>query len=862
MIPENIKITPWLEQYKNFKSQYPDELLLYRMGDFYELFFDDARKAAQVLDIALTARDQGKKIPMAGIPYHALNSYLGKLIKAGYSAAICEQIGEPDGKNIVERKIIRIVTPGTYVPEENNLDNSGHLAAVNINGEKISVALLSVETGRLEAGTLSLQDGTAMISAFNPGEILHPSNLNLKKLPEILNDYILRAVNYEIFRPQIASERLKSALKVSRLDGFGINQNDNSVGCAWAVLDYLTATQFSSISGILKISPLLTKNYMSLDASAQKNLELIPEISASGISLFTCLDKCRTPMGKRTLREWILRPLMDIETIKRRQNAIKILIENRKIKFELHDLLAGSRDIERALSRLTLKNGNPKDLGAIRDTLRIIPAIKNLKLDEPLKSLLKSIPDFENLSGLLENSLIEELPRMIGAGEIIKPGFNSDLDSWRNISLQGEKWLNEYLERERIATQTPKLKAGYNRAFGYYLEIGKAGLKFLPNYFERRQTLVNAERYVTRELREFQERMSRSEEEILKLETEIYNNLIQELINSSRALQTTGRILGVLDCLASGAEMALNKNYICPVVNNSNEIKIKNGRHPVIELNIKDAIFVPNDVNINSDSRIIILTGPNMAGKSTWLRMTALISIMAQAGLYVPAEGAEIGLIDRIFTRIGARDDLVHGSSTFMIEMLETANILNNVTDKSLIILDEVGRGTSTWDGMSIAWSVLEFLQAESEARVLFATHYHELTCLEEKLKGVKNFSMSVSEDDDGIIFLHQVIPGASSRSYGLEVAKIAGVPNSVLRRAFELLKIFENDEFKIDMKNKNIPEPISQKALKRQILLFSPEQDAIIEELANLDLNNLTPIQAFKILNKFHNKSIEIKSI
>ena len=862
MIPENIKITPWLEQYKNFKSQYPDELLLYRMGDFYELFFDDARKAAQVLDIALTARDHDKKIPMAGIPYHALNSYLGKLIKAGYSAAICEQIGEPDGKNIVERKIIRIVTPGTYVPEENNLDNSGHLAAININGEKISVALLSVETGRLEAGTLSLQDGAAMISAFNPGEILHPSNLNLKKLPEIFKDYILRAVNYEIFRPQIASERLKSALKVSRLDGFGINQNDNSVGCAWAVLDYLTATQFSSISGILKISPLLTKNYMSLDASAQKNLELIPEISASGISLFTCLDKCRTPMGKRTLREWILRPLMDIETIKRRQNAIKILIENRKIKFELHDLLAGSRDIERALSRLTLKNGNPKDLGAIRDTLRIIPAIKNLKLDEPLKSLLKSIPDFENLSGLLENSLIEDLPRMIGAGEIIKPGFNSDLDSWRNISLQGEKWLNEYLERERIATQTPKLKAGYNRAFGYYLEIGKAGLKFLPNYFERRQTLVNAERYVTRELREFQERMSRSEEEILKLETEIYNNLIQELINSSRALQTTGRILGVLDCLASGAEMALNKNYICPVVNNSNEIKIKNGRHPVIELNIRDAIFMPNDVNINSDSRIIILTGPNMAGKSTWLRMTALISIMAQAGLYVPAESAEIGLIDRIFTRIGARDDLVHGSSTFMVEMLETANILNNVTDKSLIILDEVGRGTSTWDGMSIAWSVLEFLQAESEARVLFATHYHELTCLEEKLKGVKNFSMSVSEDENGIIFLHQVIPGASSRSYGLEVAKIAGVPNSVLRRAFELLKIFENDEFKIDMKNKNIPEPISQKALKRQILLFSPEQDAIIEELANLDLNNLTPIQAFKILNKFHNKSIEIKSI
>ena len=857
MIPENIKITPWLEQYKNFKSQYPDELLLYRMGDFYELFFDDARKAAQVLDIALTARDHDKKIPMAGIPYHALNSYLGKLIKAGYSAAICEQIGEPDGKNIVERKIIRIVTPGTYVPEENNLDNSGHLAAININGEKISVALLSVETGRLEAGTLSLQDGAAMISAFNPGEILHPSNLNLKKLPEIFKDYILRAVNYEIFRPQIASERLKSALKVSRLDGFGINQNDNSVGCAWAVLDYLTATQFSSISGILKISPLLTKNYMSLDASAQKNLELIPEISASGISLFTCLDKCRTPMGKRTLREWILRPLMDIETIKRRQNAIKILIENRKIKFELHDLLAGSRDIERALSRLTLKNGNPKDLGAIRDTLRIIPAIKNLKLDEPLKSLLKSIPDFENLSGLLENSLIEDLPRMIGAGEIIKPGFNSDLDSWRNISLQGEKWLNEYLERERIATQTPKLKAGYNRAFGYYLEIGKAGLKFLPNYFERRQTLVNAERYVTRELREFQERMSRSEEEILKLETEIYNNLIQELINSSRALQTTGRILGVLDCLASGAEMALNKNYICPVVNNSNEIKIKNGRHPVIELNIRDAIFMPNDVNINSDSRIIILTGPNMAGKSTWLRMTALISIMAQAGLYVPAESAEIGLIDRIFTRIGARDDLVHGSSTFMVEMLETANILNNVTDKSLIILDEVGRGTSTWDGMSIAWSVLEFLQAESEARVLFATHYHELTCLEERLEGVKNFSMAVSEGRDGILFLHQVKEGPADRSYGIEVARLAGLPDVVLRRAFELMEIFEREN-PTHINQEKISPPLPQIALKRQIMLFSPEKDGIIEELASLDIDNMTPRQALKILYKLHDKSKE----
>ena len=853
IIPSDVKITPWLEQYKAFKEEYPDALLLFRMGDFYEMFFDDAKKASSVLNIALTARDPEKKIPMAGIPHHALNSYLARLIRAGLRAAICEQIGDPSAKGIVERRVIRVVTPGTYLPDD-EAGESAHLASVWPVKGRIAMALLSVNTGLLEAGTLSARDAEAMLSAFTPGEILYPSNINT--LPEFLNGYNLQPVSPETFKPENASRKLKTALHTSRLEGFGINDGDLCTGPAWAALDYLTATQFSSLNDVLKLAPLIVKDRMSLDSSAQRNLELIPETSGTSVSLLSSIDKCRTSTGRRTLKDWILRPLMDTKAISQRQEYIGVLVSSQKECLQLQDYLSSTRDIERSLSRLALGTGNPLDLGAIRDTLRIIPAIKSISLSNPLKSLQESLPDVSELSEYLESALEERLPRLLGNGDVIRSSFSVELSSMREISQKGEEWLKEYLEREREATKTPKLKTGFTNAFGYYLEAGKTGLTFQPDYFRQTQTLVNAKRYVTPELKNFESRMKNAEAEISRIESELYRSVIGHVLEHSKELQLTARLLGILDCTASSAEIARTGNYCCPVVDDSDVIEIHSGRHPVIERELKDAGFVPNDVTIDRESRVIILTGPNMAGKSTWLRMTALIVIMSQAGLWIPAENARVGLVDRVFTRIGARDDLVRGSSTFMVEMLETANILNNVTDRSLIILDEVGRGTATYDGMSIAWAVLEYLQGASKSRVLFATHYHELTCLEERLPGVKNYSMTVSEGKDGIMFLHQVVPGAAGRSYGIEVARIAGLPDVVLRRAFELLEIFENDGLKV----KEIPAPLPQIALRRQIMLLSPESDAIVEELAEIDTDNITPIEALKTLHRLKEKSREAR--
>ncbi|MBQ3585500.1 MAG: DNA mismatch repair protein MutS, partial [Synergistaceae bacterium] len=630
---------------------------------------------------------------------------------------------------------------------------------------------------------------------------------------------------------------------------------DLSTGPAWAALDYLTATQFSSLNDVLKLSPLMVKDRMSLDSSAQRNLELIPETSGNSVSLLSSIDKCRTSTGRRTLKDWILRPLMDVKAISQRQEYIGVLVSSPRECSELQDYLSATRDIERSLSRLALGTGNPTDLGAIRDTLRIIPSIKAIRLNEPLKSLQKSLPDVSALSEYLESALEERLPRQMGTWAVIRSSFSEELSSLRELSQKGEEWLSEYVDRERKATNTPKLKAGFTNAYGYYLETGKSGLTVQPDYFRQTQTLVNAKRYITPELKNFESRMKNAEAETSRIESELYRAVVANVLEHSKELQLTARLLGILDCTASSAEIARTGNYCCPEVDDSDVIAVKGGRHPVIERELKDAGFVPNDVTIDHESRVIILTGPNMAGKSTWLRMTALIVIMSQAGLWVPADGAKVGLVDRVFTRIGARDDLVRGSSTFMVEMLETANILNNVTDRSLIILDEVGRGTATYDGMSIAWAVLEYLQGASRARVLFATHYHELTCLEERLEGVKNYSMTVSEGKDGILFLHQVVRGAAGRSYGIEVARIAGLPDVVLRRAFELLEIYEKNSGD-GVNVKDIPAPLPQVALRRQIMLLSPESDAVVEELSEIDTDNITPMEALKILHRLKEKS------
>ena len=564
-------------------------------------------------------------------------------------------------------------------------------------------------------------------------------------------------------------------------------------------------------------------------------------------------------MGRRTLREWLLRPLMDIPAIERRQACIGVLVEDPARLGDLQDALAGARDAERALSRLSLGTGTPRDLAAIRDTLRLLPRLRSLSFPEPLAGLFSALPDLEPLRAHLDEALEEELPRVLGAGPVVRSSFSAELASWRDVSERGEAWLAEYLERERAATGSPRLRSGYNRAFGYYLEIGRTGLETVPPHFERRQTLVNAERFVTPELRDFQDRMARSEGETARIEGELYRAVVERVISEGADIQMTGRLLGILDCAASSAQVARERGYVRPTVDDSMALTVRGGRHPVLEATLTDATFVPNDVVLGGDAaRIVILTGPNMAGKSTWLRMAALLAVMAQAGLWVPAESASFGLVDRVFTRIGAHDDLVRGNSTFMVEMLETAGILNNVTDRSLVILDEVGRGTATWDGMSIAWAVLEYLHGGCGAapRVLFATHCHELTCLEERLDGVRNCSMAVAEGAEGIVFLHQVVPRPADRSYGIEVARLAGLPKPVLRRAFELLELFEREGFE----RSSIPEPLPQNALRRQLLLFSPETDAVVEELAELDLDNLTPMRAMEVLYSMKEKSMRAR--
>ena len=856
-VPGDVKMTPWLDQYKAFKEQYSDALLLFRMGDFYELFFDDARVAASVLDIALTARDSEKKIPMAGVPYHALSLYLGRLIKAGYRAAICEQVGLVPQKGVVERRVVRVVTPGTYVPEEGT--EAGHLAALlPLRNGRVALALLAVETGSLEAGTLPEEEAAALLSAFAPGEVLFPSNLE-GALPGFLEGRPLRPAAPEAFKTANAARRLSSALGGARLASFGVEEEDPCVGPAWAVLDYLSATQFSAVRHVLRITPLRARDRMSLDAAAQRNLELVPEFSQGSVSLLACLDRCRTPMGRRTLREWLLRPLMDIPAIERRQACIGVLVEDPARLGGLQDALAGARDAERALSRLSLGTGTPRDLAAIRDTLRLLPCLRSLSFPEPLAGLFAALPNLEPLRVHLDEALEEELPRVLGAGPVVRSSFSAELASWRDVSERGEAWLAEYLERERASTGSPRLRSGYNRAFGYYLEIGRTGLETVPPHFERRQTLVNAERFVTPELRDFQDRMARSEGEIARIEGELYRAVVERVISEGADIQMTGRLLGILDCAASSAQVARERGYVRPTVDDSMALTVRGGRHPVLEATLTDATFVPNDVVLGGDAaRIVILTGPNMAGKSTWLRMAALLAVMAQAGLWVPAESASFGLVDRVFTRIGARDDLVRGNSTFMVEMLETAGILNNVTDRSLVILDEVGRGTATWDGMSIAWAVLEYLHGGCGAapRVLFATHCHELTCLEDRLDDVRNCSMAVAEGTEGIVFLHQVVPRPADRSYGIEVARLAGLPKPVLRRAFELLELFEREGFE----RSSIPDPLPQNALRRQLLLFSPETDAVVEELAELDLDNITPMRAMEVLYRMKEKSMRAR--
>ena len=870
-LPDGIKMTPMLKQYAEWKDKYPDCLLLFRMGDFFECFFDDAVTASEVLDITLTARDPDKAIPMAGVPHHALDAYMGRLIAAGFRVAVCDQVTEPDGKTLVEREVVRVVTPGTYVPQD--AEGDGSLAACALHGESASIALLSASTGVLEAGTFPREEAISLIYAFGPGELLVPQGqeaeaAQLSSEAVALNGATPVVVPRERgeFSPSSGAAWLCKRWGLSSLRAMGVEDADPAAGAAAAALRYLEETQFGGGGHVNEVRPLLPEGMLILDNTTQINLELLEGAPLGGgaraeTSLYAVLNRCRTPMGKRLLREWIVHPLVNLEQIAFRQDCIAAIAGDAAFLRRLAEALSPCRDMERALGRLSLRVGNPRDIGAIRDTLVALPGLRACaeSSDAPcMAELFRDVPDLREPTDLLARALADDPPRQLAMGGVIRQGYDDHLDAYRNAIANAEGLLQDFERRERERTGI-KVRVGLNKVFGYYIEVGRSYIEKVPQDYVRKQTVASGERFVSEELKEIERKVFRAEQEIGEREAALYRGLLAHTLERAPACQTASRAIARLDVLRALAEVARDNAYVRPEMDDSRAFLVKGARHPVVERTLGTAPFTPNDIELDPDGAgengcIAILTGPNMAGKSTYLRTAALVALMAHMGSFVPAERARIGLLDRIFTRIGARDELARGRSTFMVEMVETANILRHVTGRSLVILDEIGRGTSTYDGMSIAWAVVEFLNLHVEGRTkaLFATHYHELTSL--SLPFLVNLSMAVEENADGIRFLHKVVQGPADRSYGVEVARLAGVPNLVVKRSQELLAEFERDLSKPE-------DGLSEMAKKyvQKEIFFDVDREGVIEQLAQSDPDRMTPMEALDLVFRLRAKCRKI---
>lgn len=850
-LPEEIKMTPMLEQYFEWKKRYPDCLLFFRMGDFYEMFFDDASIASSILDIALTARDPARKIPMAGVPFHSVESYLAKLVSSGRKVAICEQVSEPDGRNLVERQVVRVVTPGTFLPGESSAE--GRIAAVAPQGNDISLALLNCASGVISAGTLSRETAKAELAGFCPKEIIAPQGFDeqARGLMPFGREYVFTPRRKEEFNPVDASRMICRRMGVSTLAGFGIEDLDQACGCAGVLYTYIEETQFRSPEGVLAFSPLQELSSMRIDPSSIENLEIVGE---EGASLVGTLDRCRTPGGKRKLREWLLHPLLDPAEISRRQDRVSALVEASGSRAAITSSLSGCGDLDRAISRFAFGSGGPRDALTIRENLRILPRLKAALETAGIQDLLELDEGVGSLFDLLDKSLKDELPRIASGGELIREGFDEDIDSLRKMKKGENQWLVNFVEELKKETGIKNLKTGYNKVFGYYIEVPRSSASMVPDSFVRKQTLVSGERYVTEELKSFEERMISASDELVRREEKVFRDVCRFIVEMSSRLRCVASAMAAIDVFAAFAQISLMNRYCRPFVDHGDSIFIEGARHPVVESRMAGDVFTPNDISLDSgESRIAIVTGPNMAGKSTYLRTAALLVIMAQAGCFIPARSARLGVVEKVFSRIGARDEIARGRSTFMVEMIETANILNNVTAKSLVVLDEVGRGTSTYDGMSIAWAVLEYLQqhAGKRPKVLFATHFHELTALSETLPGVTNLSMAVEERDNGVIFLYKVVPVPADRSYGIEVARLAGIPEVVIERSRKILEGFEKRKA-ASMEN-GAEEGAEETG---QLSLFGGAAEEIIDELAEMDTDSMTPFAALERLYLLREKA------
>ncbi|MBN1621756.1 MAG: DNA mismatch repair protein MutS [Endomicrobiales bacterium] len=872
-------LTPLMQQYRLIKDKYQGMILLFRLGDFYEMFGDDAKRASPILEVVLTKR-QG--LPMCGVPYHSVNSYLRKLMKAGEKVAICEQLEEPrPGTKIVKRDVVRIITPGTILEE--NLLNAGrnnYLVAVfpDSNLSSFGIASIDISTGDFQVTETNADKLKQELFRLSPREIVVPGSYqNHHFFASIAknSDFVISSAEDWLFSLEESRSKIKQFFKTISLKAFGLENNVLATCAAGGILAYLEKTQpqLSNETETSLKKPFFSTikyysldNYLLLDETAIRNLELIEgqNTGTKENSLLGIIDLTLTPMGSRTLRQWLLKPLLEISEITKRQKAVGFLIEEGIVRRQIRNYLKSISDIERINNRIASGSAGPRDLIGLKNSLQILPKIKeNLKtslklvnLPELVKRIDKNLNPPENIVNLISRAIIDEPPITFKEGGVIKNGFNSDLDELRSIKHEVKKYISDMESKERQRTGINNLKIGYTSVFGYYIEVTKSNLKLAPQEYTRKQTLTNCERFITPELKTFEEKILSAEEKILKLEEALFKEIKGRILESSNALKEIAEAISHLDVFSSFAEVSVLYNYCCPKIDDSYEIYIKDGRHSVIENKLKSGSFVPNDTYLNSDSdQIILLTGPNMAGKSTYLRQVALISILAQIGSYVPASEAKIGIIDRIFTRIGAQDNLASGESTFMVEMHETANILHQFTDRSLIILDEVGRGTSTYDGISIAWATIEYLvnkiSLKKNPKVLFATHYFELTDLADKFPQIKNYNVSVKEWQDEVVFLHKIAEGPADRSYGIHVAQLAGLPQDVVTRAKNILLNLENKSAS-EIKDRPQLEFISYTNFDKNRAVPS---EKILLELENLDLNNITPIEAMKFLSGLKKK-------
>ncbi|MDR1756703.1 MAG: DNA mismatch repair protein MutS [Culturomica sp.] len=859
--------TPLMQQYYAMKAKYPDAIMLYRMGDFYETFGEDAVITSKILGITLTKRASGSPgdVRLAGFPHHALDNYLPKLVRAGQRVAICEQLEDPrQTKKLVKRGVIELVTPGvSYGEYATDAKSNLFLAAVYFQKEEAAISLLDLSTGEFLATEGSCSTIDKLLNSFQPKEVIYPRGEE-KRFHELFgNRYYLYPIEGWFFDGEAAREKLKKHFEVNSLKGFGIEQMPLAVSAAGAVLNYLEQTKHDLVSHITAISRIDEASCMLLDRFTLRNLELLHSSCEEGKSLVDIIDHTVTPMGGRMLRRWIGMPLKSPEQIEERLEMVETFLRQEEIRLEAELLLRSIGDLERLASKVAVGRITPREMVQLKVALGAIPALKSVCRKTGSSILCRYTEALEECRALYEKidrEILENPSNQLNKGGVIAAGIHPELDELREISSNGKELLQQMQQRESEATGIPSLKIGFNNVFGYYIEVTKTHREKAPDTWIRKQTLVNAERYITPELKEYEEKILGAEDRMLEIETNIYTNLLIEASSHIRNIQNNARIIASVDTLMAFAEAASRYRYNRPEINDGEVIEIKAGRHPVIERQLPPGEpYIANDVYLdNTRQQIIVITGPNMSGKSALLRQTALIVILAQAGCFVPAESAKIGYVDKVFTRVGASDNISQGESTFMVEMNEAANILNNISDRSLILFDELGRGTSTYDGISIAWAIVEYLHEHPKfkAKTLFATHYHELNEMEHSFKKIRNYNVSVKEVENKVVFLRKLAPGGSNHSFGIQVGRMAGLPHSVIRRADEILKQLEGKRDPGEGVQKEIHKPVEKLAAERegyQLSFFQLEDPVLIQirdEIKGLDINSLTPIEALNKLN------------